>query len=58
MSDVLRKDKNFVPVVLKNSRGNKQDAFLYKPQNMIITGYITAEMARHLGLEVEEVEHE
>lgn len=58
MSDVLKKDKNFVPVVLTNSHGKKQEAFLYKPQNLIITGYVTAEMARNLGLEIEEVEHE
>lgn len=54
MSDVLKKDKNFVPAVLTDSKGKKQSVFLYKPQNLIITGYTTTEMARYLGMEIEE----
>ena len=48
-------DTNFVPIILTTRNGRKVDAFLYKPQCLIVTDYITVEASRALGCSFEEV---
>lgn len=48
-------DPNFVPIILTTTNGRKVNAFLYKPQCLIVTAYITVEASRALGCSFEEV---
>jgi hypothetical protein len=51
-------DKNFEWVKVTLPNGRETGAFLYKPQMVLCTGYITMELAKSLGWKVEEVCHE
>ena len=51
---MLAKDQNFVPVRVTDSEGRTFDAFYYKPQQLIVTSYITRGYAEHIGWKIEE----
>lgn len=54
----VKRDTQFVPIVLTDAKGKRQAAFLYKPQRLIVRSYITEELARALGYKIEEVNHD
>lgn len=55
MSDVKR-DTQFVRVIITDTQGNKRTAYLYKPQNLVCTNYVTVELLESMGCKIEEVE--
>lgn len=58
MSDVEKKDTQFVPILITEKNGRKHTAFLYKPQNLVCTSYITVELLKSMGCNIEEVDRE
>ena len=48
------KDQNFVPVTIEMKSGQRKEGFLYKPQNLVVTEYITVELIKALGWKVQE----
>ena len=57
MSNVER-DTQFVRVVITDTKGRKRTAYLYKPQNLVCSTYVTVELLESMGCKIEEVEHE
>lgn len=57
MSDI-EKDTQFVRVIITERNGKKHSAYLYKPQNLVCTNYVTMELLEGMGCKIEEVEHE
>ncbi len=55
MSDVKR-DTQFVRVMITDKQGKKRTAYLYKPQNLVCTSYVTVELLKSMGCKIEEVE--
>ena len=55
MSNIER-DTQFVRVIITDTRGKKCTAYLYKPQNLVCTGYVTVELLKSMGCKIEEVE--
>ncbi len=51
------KDNDFIPVKI-DFLGKEGEAYLYKPQNIIVTGYITMEAFEHFGGKYKERENE
>lgn len=54
----MRSDKNFEQVKVTLPNGRETRAFLYKPQMILCTEYITMELAKSLGWKIEEIQHE
>lgn len=52
------RDTLFIPAIITDNHGIRHKVFRYKPQKLIITGYITEELAEDLGFKIEEVDHE
>ena len=50
------KDQNFVPVTIEMKSGQRKECFLYKPQNLVVTEYISVEFIKALGWKMQEVE--
>ena len=57
MSDVKR-DTQFVRVIITDTQGNKRTAYLYKPQKLVCTSYVTVEFLEGMGCKIEEVHNE
>lgn len=55
MSKVER-DTQFVRVIITERDGRKRSAYLYKPQNLVCTQYLTVELLKAMGCKIEEVE--
>ena len=55
MSDI-ESDSQFVRVIITDTQGRNHTAYLYKPQNLICTNYVTAELLEGMGCKIEEVE--
>ena len=51
----INHDPNFVPIILITANGGKVNAFLYKPQCLIVTDYVTVEYSKAIGWSFEEV---
>lgn len=54
----MRSDKNFELVKVTLPNGRETRAFLYKPQMILCTNYITMELVKSLGWKIEEIQHE
>lgn len=52
---MTRNDANFVPIILTMDNDRKVNGFLYKPQCLIFTGYLTEEYIKTIGWSFEEV---
>ena len=52
------KDEQLVPVIITRLDGSKLEGYFYKPQRLLITGYITESFADYWGITFEEVAHE
>ena len=55
MSDIKR-DTQFVRIIITDTEGNKRTAYLYKPQKLVCTSYVTVELLEGMGCKIEEVE--
>ena len=52
----IEKDAQFVRVIITGRDGRKRSAYLYKPQNLVCTQYLTVELLEAMGCKIEEVE--
>ena len=52
----IERDTQFVPVIITDTQGKKRPAYLYKPQNLVCTGYVTVELLKSMGWKIEKVE--
>ncbi len=52
----IKRDTQFVRIIITDTQGNKRTAYLYKPQNIVCTNYLTLELLKSMGCIIEEVE--
>lgn len=57
MSDV-KSDTQFVRVTITDTHDKHCIAYLYKPQNLVCTSYVSVELLKSMGCKIEEIDKE
>lgn len=54
----MERDNNFIPIIVTDNSGKDYTAYLYKPQQIIVIGYVTVELFNKMGWRYKEREAE